>query len=51
MVLLDRFLKPIKAFEGVQVEGVHCFGASKRAVFGVYANGRLGVWDCTRLAN
>jgi hypothetical protein len=50
MVLLDRFLKPIREFEGLSIESLHCFGASRRAVFGSYAGGRLAVWDLTKSA-
>ena len=51
MVLCDRNLKVIREFEGVSIEEVRCFGASKRAVFGTCAGGKLTVWDFTKLAN
>lgn len=51
MVLLDRNLKLIKEFEGVTIDEVFCFGASRRAVFGTLAGGKLSVWDFTKLAN
>ena len=51
MVLLDRNLKLIKEFEGVIVDELFCFGASRRAVFGILNGGKLSVWDFTKLAN
>lgn len=51
MVLLDRGLKVVKEFEGVAVEQLYCFGASRSAVFGSYSAGKLAVWDFTKLAN
>ena len=51
MVLLDRSLRVVREFEGVPVEEIYSFGASKSAVFGSMSGGRLAVWDCTKLAN
>lgn len=50
IVMLDRELKPLKEIEGVQVDSIISFGASKSAVFGTVANGKVTVWDLTSIA-
>jgi hypothetical protein len=51
MVVLDRKLKVIKEIEGVKVDTIHCFGATRSAVFGTMSGGKLSIWDFTKLAS
>jgi hypothetical protein len=50
VVVLDRSLKVLKEFEGVAVEGLMSFGASRSAVVATMSGGRMSVWDLTKLA-
>lgn len=49
MVVLDRNLQPVKEVSGIVIEALHCFGATKSAVVGTLAGGKLTVWDFTKL--
>lgn len=49
-MVLDKACKVISEVEGLDIEQLYSFGATKSAVFGTYSNGKLTVWDFTKLA-